>query len=92
MFRSGGFAKDLIYLKGFQDVIGLVAEGVSLDPFWIGKIARDHIDEIEELIQRNLVQPPLFRPEFLQRKDVQGRIEGPSRHNLRLPIFSMWSE
>jgi uncharacterized protein (TIGR02421 family) len=75
VFRSGGFAKDLIYLKGFQDVIGLVAQGISLDPFWIGKIARDHIDEIEELIQRNLVQPPLFRPEFLQREDVQGRIE-----------------
>jgi hypothetical protein len=76
VFRSGGFAKDLIYLKGFQDVIGLVAEGVSLDPLWIGKIARDHVDEIEELIQRNLVQPPLFRPEFLQREDVHGRIEG----------------
>ena len=74
VFRSGGFAKDLIYLKGFQDVIGLVAEGVSLDPFWIGKIACDHIDEIEELIQRNLVQPPLFKPEFLQREDLQGRI------------------
>jgi len=76
VFRSGGFAKDLIYLKGFQDVIGLVAQGASLDPFWIGKISRDHIDEIEELIQRNLVQPPLFRPEFLQREDVRGRIEG----------------
>jgi len=76
VFRSGGFAKDLIYLKGFQDVIELVAQGASLDPFWIGKISRDHIDEIEELIQRNLVQPPLFRPEFLQREDVRRRIEG----------------
>jgi hypothetical protein len=76
VFRSGGFAKDLIYLKGFQDVIGLVAQGASLDPFWIGKIARDHVDEIEELIQRNLVQPPVFRPEFLQREDVQSRIQG----------------
>ena len=74
MFRSGGFAKDLIYLKGFQDVIDLVAAGASLDPFWIGKIAREHVGEIEELIQRNLVQPPLFKPEFLQRKDVERRI------------------
>ena len=31
VFRSGGFAKDLIYLKGFQEVIGLVAAGASLD-------------------------------------------------------------
>lgn len=74
VFRSGGFAKDSIYLKGFQDVIGLAAKGASLDPFWIGKIARDHVGAIEELLQRNLIRPPLFKPEFLQREDVQGRI------------------
>jgi len=74
VFRSGGFAKDLIYLKGFQEVIGLVAAGASLDAFWIGKIARDHVDEIEELLQRQLIQPPVFKPEFLQREDVERRI------------------
>ena len=74
VFRSGGFAKDLIYLKGFQEVIALVGAGASLDPFWIGKIARNHVEAIEELIQRNLVQPPLFKPEFLHREDVECRI------------------
>jgi hypothetical protein len=74
VFRSGGFAKDLIYLKGFRKVVGMVADGASLDPFWIGKIAPDHVGAIEELLQRRLVQPPLFKPEFLQRKDVQGRV------------------
>jgi len=74
VFRSGGFAKDLIYLKGFQEVLGLVAAGASLDAFWIGKIARDHVDEIEELLQRKLIQPPVFKPEFLQREDVKSRI------------------
>lgn len=74
VFRSGGFAKDMIYLKGFQEVTKLVAEGASLDAFWIGKIARDHVGAIEELIQRKLVQPPLFKPEFLQREDVERRI------------------
>lgn len=74
VFRSGGFAKDLIYLKGFQDVIAQVALGASLDPFWIGKIAGNHVEAIEELIQRNLVRPPLFKPEFLQREEVERRI------------------
>ena len=74
VFRSGGFAKDSIYLKGFQDVVGLVAKGASLDPFWIGKIARNHVGAIEELLQRNLIRPPLFKPEFLQREDVEDRI------------------
>ncbi len=74
VFRSGGFAKDLIYLKGFQDVIAQVVGGASLDPFWIGKIAGNHVEAIQELIQRNLVRPPLFKPEFLQREDVESRI------------------
>ena len=76
VFRSGGFAKDLIYLQGFRNVMELLAAGGSLDPFWIGKIAPDHIAPIEELLQRQLVQPPLFKPEFLQRKDVERRIAG----------------
>ncbi len=74
VFRSGGFAKDLIYLKGFRSVVELVAAGASLDPFWIGKIAPDHVEAIDELLQRGLVRPPLFKPEFLQRKDVECRI------------------
>ena len=74
MFRSGGFAKDLIYLKGFRNVVELVSTGVSLDPFWIGKIAPDHIEPIHELLHRGLVRPPRFTPEFLERDDVKRRI------------------
>lgn len=74
VFRSGGFAKDLIYLKGFRNVVELVAAGASLDPFWTGKIAPDHVQAIDELLQRKLVRPPLFKPEFLQREDVERRI------------------
>ena len=74
VFRSGGFAKDLIYLKGFQSVVELVGSGASLRPFWIGKIAPGHVGAIEELLQRKLVQPPLFEPEFLKRSDVIARM------------------
>ncbi len=74
VFRSGGFAKDLIYLQGFRSVVELVAAGASLEPFWTGKIAPGHVGAIEELLQRKLMQPPLFRPEFLQREAVQRRI------------------
>ena len=74
VFRSGGFAKDYIYLKGFRSVFDMVAAGVSLDPFWSGKIAPAHLPAIEELLQRGLVQPPLFRPEFLERDAPKRRI------------------
>jgi uncharacterized protein (TIGR02421 family) len=74
VFRSGGFAKDAIYLKGFRQVVDLVATGASLDPFWLGKIAPEDVEAIEELLLRGLLQPPVFRPEFLARADAQRRI------------------
>ncbi len=74
VFRSGGFAKDMIYLKGFQNVVELVGSGASLRPFWIGKIAPGHVGAIEELLQRELVRPPVFEPLFLERRDVADRL------------------
>ncbi len=72
--RSGGLAKDLIYLKGFKAVIDLVADGGSLDPYWLGKIAPAHAPSIVELLQRGLLHAPRFIPEFMTRPDTQARI------------------
>jgi len=74
VFRSGGMAKDAIYLRGFRQVVALVASGASLAPFWLGKIAPDHASAIEELLLRGLVSEPLFIPEFVTRPDVGARI------------------
>ncbi|MEO7365219.1 MAG: flavohemoglobin expression-modulating QEGLA motif protein [Sphingomicrobium sp.] len=74
IYRSGGLAKDLIYLKGFKAVIDLVAAGAPLEPYWLGKIAPAHAPLIEELLQRGLLYAPRFRPEFMARPDTQARI------------------
>ncbi len=74
VFRSGGLAKDAIYLRGFRAVIDLVAAGTSLDPFWMGKIAPGHVPAIEELLQRGLARPPLFLPAFLSSEAAQSRM------------------
>ena len=74
VFRSGGFAKDAIYLKGFREVIDRVATGASLDAFWLGKIATEHVDAIEELLLRGLLHAPVFVPDFLTRDSAQRRI------------------
>ncbi|QIL01589.1 DUF1704 domain-containing protein [Sphingomonas sinipercae] len=74
IFRSGGFAKDAIYLRGFRAVLALVAAGKPLAPFWLGKIAEAHVPAIEELLQRGLVQPPRFTPLFLEDDDSSSRI------------------
>ena len=73
-FRSGGLAKDAIYLDGFRAVIELVAAGAPLAPFWLGKIALRHVPAIEELLQRELVKPPRFTPLFLEEEKPLKRI------------------
>ena len=74
VFRSGGLAKDAIYLQGFRAVMDLVASGASLQPFWLGKIAVAHAPAIEELLQRGLVQAPRFIPLFLSDEGARERI------------------
>lgn len=75
VYRSGGLAKDAIYLEGFRAVIDYVAAGGSLKPFWLGKIAASDVPAMEELLQRGLVHAPMFLPEYLSRPTVQQRIQ-----------------
>ena len=74
VYRSGGLAKDAIYLRGFRAVVDMVASGQSLTPFWLGKIAPRHVGAIEELLQRDLVHPPVFIPAFLGADGTKERI------------------
>ena len=87
VFRSGGMAKDAIYLRGFRQVVDLVASGASLAPFWLGKIAPGHATAIEELLLRGLVHAPVFVPEFLARPDTARRI---ARLQAGLPFQSLF--
>jgi uncharacterized protein (TIGR02421 family) len=88
VFRSGGMAKDAIYLRGFRQVVDLVTSGASLAPFWLGKIAPDHAPAIEELLLRGLVKAPVFIPEFLSRPATHERI---ARLRSGLPFQSMFN-
>ena len=74
IYRSGGFSKDAIYLRGFDQVLRRVASGESLDPFWYGKIAEAHIPVVEELRLRGMLRPPAAKPEFLDRPIAQESI------------------
>jgi hypothetical protein len=74
VYRSGGLAKDAIYLRGFRAVMALVADGASLEPFWLGKIADVHAPAIQELLQRGLVHAPRFTPLFLSDPAARERL------------------
>ena len=72
--RSGGLAKDAIYLEGFRAIVDYIAGGGALAPFWLGKIAKSDVPAIEELLQRGLVHAPTFLPSYLDRPDAKSRI------------------
>jgi uncharacterized protein (TIGR02421 family) len=74
VFRSGGFAKDAIYLRGFKTILDLLAAGRSLEPYWYGKIAPQHVAAVEELSDRGVLSPPTSRPEFLAHTSFTDRI------------------
>lgn len=74
VFRSGGLAKDAIYLRGLRQVFAFVAGGRDLDPFWLGKIAEAHVPMVEELQARGILRPPAAIPAFLARPDARARI------------------
>ncbi len=74
VFRSGGLAKDAIYLRGFKSVLDMLAAGKSLAPFWYGKIDVRHIGVVEELAERGLLRKPALEPEFLSSEVAIARI------------------
>lgn len=74
VFRSGGLAKDAIYLRGLKEVLDLLGQGRDLSPFWLGKIAARHIPVVEELSLRGLMSAPLSVPAFLADPKAQARI------------------
>ncbi len=75
VFRGGGLTKDAVYLRGLQAVIHYLAKGGRLDTLFVGKIATVHTSVIEELQRRHVLQPPPFRPSYLDQPDSHYRIE-----------------
>jgi uncharacterized protein (TIGR02421 family) len=73
-YRSGGLAKDAIYLRGFREVMRVLADGGDLSAFWFGKIAAAHVPVVEELSLRGLLDRPRSIPAFLARPEAQQRI------------------
>jgi hypothetical protein len=65
LHRSGGFAKDAIYLRGLADVLAHIAAGRSLATFWLGKFAGAQVSHIAELTSRGLLHAPPIEPIFL---------------------------
>lgn len=75
VYRSGGLAKDAIYLRGFFRVMEWIADGGDLAPFWRAKIAMVHVPLMEQLFERGLLGEAQITPEFMLRDSTARRIE-----------------
>lgn len=72
---AGGSVKDAIYLRGITRLLEALAEGISLDALFVGKLALDHIPLIQDLLDREVLQAPWVRPRWLDVPGAQERLD-----------------
>jgi uncharacterized protein (TIGR02421 family) len=83
---SGGFTRDVIYLRGVVRLMEYLRAGGELEPLYIGKIAARHTDIIAELRERGFLVPAPLVPRVLQYPDTARRLEAVRRG---LPLTGM---
>jgi uncharacterized protein (TIGR02421 family) len=71
---GGGSVKDAIYLRGIARILDALAEGITLDVLFVGKLALDHVPLIQDLLDRDVLNPPWVRPRWLDVPGAQERL------------------
>jgi uncharacterized protein (TIGR02421 family) len=65
IFRGGGFTKDAVYLRGLTGVLEYLQHGGDLEIILLGKVALDHVEIIDELRWRQILEAPRLMPRYL---------------------------
>ncbi len=79
IYRSGGFVKDAIYLRGLTSVLDYLGDGGDLSTILAGKVALDQAGVIEELLRRRVLKAPLLRPRYLESGEATARLDAARR-------------
>jgi uncharacterized protein (TIGR02421 family) len=78
VYRSGGLTKDAVYLRGLAALLLYLGDGggaeIDLDPLLVGKVDLPHLESIRDLLDRELLEPPVLRPRFLELDEARGRL------------------
>ena len=74
IYQSGGFIKDIIYLRGFVKLLKYLQKGGNLLPLLVGKIAIKHIPVIQELLDRGILHPPALLPRYFNTPAAQQKL------------------
>jgi len=73
-FRGGGYTKDAIYLQGLTKLLDYLAQGNSIEPLYLGKIAHEQIPLIDELRWRHVLKAPRLLPRFFDFPKTKDRL------------------
>jgi uncharacterized protein (TIGR02421 family) len=65
IYRSGGFTKDAIYLRGLVNLLKHLRNGGELEPLLVGKFSLDDASLINELQLRKVLHPATLSPQYL---------------------------
>ena len=74
VYRGGGLTKDAVYLRGLVQVLDYLKRGGELTPLFVGKLARDHVPFVRELLLRDVLRDPPLRPRYLEIPGVAARL------------------
>ncbi len=65
VYRGGGLTKDMLYLKGIMELIEYLKENNNVHLLMMGKIRKDYLPIIKDLLQKEILIPPAITPRFM---------------------------
>jgi uncharacterized protein (TIGR02421 family) len=74
-FRGGGYVKDQIYLRGLVKLLQQLQSGVAWETLWVGKIAFEQIEIVEELLWRRVLRQDMLQPRYMERDEVRDKLD-----------------
>jgi uncharacterized protein (TIGR02421 family) len=74
-YRGGGLTKDVVYLRGLQQILDYLGNGGRLRPLFVGKIGAQHIPVIRELQWRGVLKTPPLVPRYMESPEALERLE-----------------
>lgn len=74
IFRSGGFTKDAVYLRGLLGLLEYFSNDGDLEPLLLGKFSLDHLPIVKELKWCKVLVPPTLLPRYMNDAKGQERL------------------
>ncbi|WP_166336164.1 flavohemoglobin expression-modulating QEGLA motif protein [Sphingobacterium chungjuense] len=67
VYRSGGLTKDALYLQGLIELVKYIKDGHDITLLMMGKIRKEYIPIIQELMLKGIIKSPSLHPRYLEK-------------------------